>query len=68
MMIGEKGTMTTATTTATTSTIATKEDADPFCGSCVPLRALWEHFRTLFEGSDKRRELLETLRRFSSAI
>jgi AbiU2 len=44
----------------TTGIIATKEDAEAFCGSCVPLRALWEHYRTLFEGSDKRRELLET--------
>jgi hypothetical protein len=39
---------------------ATKEDADALCGSCVSLRALWEHYRTLFEGSDKRRELLQT--------
>lgn len=42
------------------SIIATKEDAEAFCGSCVPLRALWEHYRTLFEGSDKKRELLQT--------
>ena len=40
--------------------IATKEDAEAFCGSCVPLRALWEHYRTLFEGSDKKRDLLQT--------
>jgi hypothetical protein len=40
--------------------IATKEDAVALCGSCVSLRALWEHYRTLFEGSDKRRELLQT--------
>jgi hypothetical protein len=32
--------------------IATKEDAESFCGSCVALRSLWEHYRTLFEGSD----------------
>jgi hypothetical protein len=43
----------------TTSIIATKEDAEAFCGSCVPLRALWEHYRTLFESSNKRRDLLE---------
>jgi hypothetical protein len=40
--------------------IATKEDAEAFCGSCVSLRALWEHYRTLFEGSDLKRELLQT--------
>jgi hypothetical protein len=44
----------------TNSIIATKEDAEAFCGSCIPLRALWEHYRTLFAGSDKRRELLQT--------
>jgi hypothetical protein len=40
--------------------IATKEDAEAFCRSCVSLRALCEHFRTLFEGSDLKRELLRT--------
>lgn len=40
--------------------IATKEDADAFCGSCVSLRALWQHYRMLFEGSDLKRELLRT--------
>lgn len=40
--------------------ITTKEDADAFCGSCVSLRALWQHYRTLFEGSDLKRELLQT--------
>ena len=40
--------------------IATKEDAESFCGSCVALRSLWEHYRTLFEGFDLKRELLQT--------
>ena len=40
--------------------IAAKEDAVSFCGSCVALRSLWEHYRTLFEGSDLKRELLQT--------
>jgi hypothetical protein len=40
--------------------IATKEDADAFCGSCVSLRALWRHYCTLFKGSDLKRELLQT--------
>jgi hypothetical protein len=40
--------------------IATKEDANAFCGSCVSLRALWQHYCTLFEGSDLKRELLQT--------
>ena len=37
--------------------IATKEDAELFCGSCVALRSLWEHYRTLFEGLQPRRRL-----------
>jgi len=40
--------------------IATKEDADSFCNSCVALRSLWVHYCTLFEGSDLKRELLWT--------
>jgi AbiU2 len=40
--------------------VATREDAEAFCGSCVSLRALWEHYRTLFEGSELKRELLQT--------
>jgi hypothetical protein len=39
--------------------IATREDAEAFCGACVALRSLWEHYRTLFEGSDLKRELLQ---------
>lgn len=39
--------------------IATKEDADSFCNSCVFLRSLWMHYRTLYEGSDLKRELLQ---------
>jgi hypothetical protein len=45
---------------ATNGIIATKEDAEAFCGSCVSLRALWQHYRTLFEGSDLKRGLLQT--------
>ena len=40
--------------------IATKEDVERFCNSCIELRSLWEHYRTLFEGSDRKRELLQT--------
>jgi hypothetical protein len=40
--------------------IATKEDAESFRDSCVALRSLWEHYGTLFEGSDLKRELLQT--------
>src|ERR1700722_11047927 len=47
-------------TATATGTIATKEDADAFGGSCISLRALWEHYRALFEGSDLKRELLQT--------
>lgn len=40
--------------------VATKQDAEAFCGSCVSLRALWEHYRTLFEGTNLKRDLLQT--------
>jgi hypothetical protein len=39
--------------------IATKEDVQAFANSCVFLQSQWAHFRTLFEGSDLKRELLE---------
>jgi hypothetical protein len=45
---------------STSGIVATKEDADAFRDSCVALRSLWEHYRTLFEGSDLKRELLQT--------
>lgn len=40
--------------------IATKEDVQSFADSCVFLRSQWVHFTTLFEGSDLKRELLQT--------
>ena len=40
--------------------ITTKEDLQAFANSCVLLRSHWEHFRILFEGSDLKRELLQT--------
>lgn len=40
--------------------IATEEDAELFRDSCVALRSLWKHYRTLFEGSDLKRTLLQT--------
>jgi hypothetical protein len=40
--------------------IATKEDVQSFTDSCVLLRAQWAHFQLLFEGSDLKRELLQT--------
>jgi hypothetical protein len=42
-------------------TIATKEDVEAFADSCVLLRSEWVHFNTLFEGSDLKRELLQTI-------
>jgi HEPN superfamily AbiU2-like protein len=49
------------TTTAPVSgIIATKEDVQAFADSCVLLRSQWVHFTTLFEGSDLKRELLQT--------
>jgi hypothetical protein len=41
-------------------TIATKEDVQAFADSCVSLRSQWVHFTTLFEGSDLKREMLQT--------
>lgn len=40
--------------------ITTKEDVQAFADSCVLLRSQWEHFRILFEGSELKRELLQT--------
>ena len=40
--------------------IATKEDVQAFTHSCVLLRSQWAHFQLLFEGSDLKRELLQT--------
>jgi hypothetical protein len=40
--------------------IATKEDVQAFADSCVLLRSQWVHYTTLFEGSDLKRELLQT--------
>ena len=42
-------------------TIATKEDVEAFRESCVFLRSLWDHFTTLFRGSDLKRELLQSI-------
>lgn len=40
--------------------IAAKEDVEAFRNSCVLLRSQWEHFQILFEGSDLKRELIQT--------
>src|SRR5262249_48226749 len=52
--------MTTMTAPPVSGTITTKEDVQAFANSCVLLRSQWEHFRILFEGSDLRRELLQS--------
>jgi hypothetical protein len=53
--------MKTATMTPPASgIITTKEDVQAFGDSCVFLRSQWVHFMTLFEGSDLKRELLQT--------
>jgi hypothetical protein len=52
--------MTTMTAPPVSGTITTKEDVQAFADSCVWLRSQWEHFRILFEGSDLRRELLQS--------
>ena len=40
--------------------IATRKDVQAFVESCVSVRSQWMHFRTLFEGADLKRELLQT--------
>jgi hypothetical protein len=53
--------MTPVTTgTPVSGIIATKEDVEAFRESCVLLRSQWLHYTTLFEGSDLKREMLET--------
>jgi AbiU2 len=42
---------------------ATKEDVEAFRDSCVLLRSQWEHFITLFEGTELKRELLQSTAR-----
>jgi hypothetical protein len=37
-----------------------RRDVKKFIDYCVILRAFWTHFQTLFEGSDLKRELLQT--------
>jgi hypothetical protein len=41
-------------------TITTKEDVQAFADSCVVLRSQWRHFQILFQGTDLKRELLQT--------
>jgi hypothetical protein len=48
------------TGTPVSGIIATKEDVEAFRESCVFLRSQWLHYTTLFEGSDLKREMLET--------
>jgi hypothetical protein len=48
------------TTMPVSGIIATTEDVEAFRGSCISLRSLWMHFQILFEGSDLKRELLQT--------
>jgi hypothetical protein len=42
-----------------TESLVTKDDVKAFCDTCVLLRSTWEHYRILFEGSDRKRELLQ---------
>jgi hypothetical protein len=41
--------------------VVTKEDVEAFRDSCVLLRSQWSHFQILFEGSDLKREMLQTI-------
>jgi len=38
----------------------TRRDVKKFVDHCVTLRAFWAHYQTLFEGSDLKRELLQS--------
>jgi hypothetical protein len=48
------------TTMPTSGIITTKEDVQAFADSCVALRSLWRHFQILFQGTDLKRDLLQT--------
>ncbi len=48
------------TTMPTSGIITTKEDVQALADSCVELRSQWRHFQILFQGSDLKRELLQT--------
>jgi hypothetical protein len=45
---------------STSGIVTTKEDVQAFADSCVELRSLWRHFQILFQGTDLKRELLQT--------
>ncbi len=38
----------------------TRRDVRKFVDHCVVLRAFWTHYQTVFEGSDLKRELLQS--------
>ena len=38
-----------------------KDDVKAFCDTCVLLRSLWRHYQILFEGSNLKRELLQSI-------
>jgi AbiU2 len=52
--------MTTTTAVPASGIIATKEDVQAFADACVLLRSQWKHFQILFQGTELKRELLQT--------
>jgi hypothetical protein len=43
--------------------VVSKEDVNAFCNTCVSLRSVWRHYQILFEGTELKRELLQTIAR-----
>ena len=50
----------TKTRTASTSNVSAA-DVDAFSNFCVSLRSIWRHYQIIFEGTDLRRELLQSI-------
>jgi transcriptional regulator with XRE-family HTH domain len=50
----------TRSRTATTSNVSAA-DVDAFSNFCVSLRSIWRHYQIIFEGTDLKRELLQSI-------
>jgi transcriptional regulator with XRE-family HTH domain len=50
----------TKTRTATTSNVSAA-DVEAFSNFCVSLRSIWRHYQVIFEGTDLKRELLQSI-------
>ena len=50
----------TRSRTATTSNVSAA-DVDAFSNFCISLRSIWRHYQIIFEGTDLKRELLQSI-------